>query len=112
MSQVFPQTMTRLVVINIPSVFGIIWRLFTPLLPAETLRKIAITARASRAQKDVLATYLHPSDKVLLAQGAASCLELLPGAVKVHSETRQGKPRGVWLVAGVIAVALVRARDR
>jgi hypothetical protein len=102
--------MTRLVVINIPSVFGIIWRLFTPLLPAATVRKIAITARGSRVQKDVLATYLPPSDKVLLAQGAASCLELLPAAVKVHAESRQGKLRGVWMVAGVIAWALVRGR--
>mmetsp|Transcript_2892 Transcript_2892/g.6936 ORF Transcript_2892/g.6936 Transcript_2892/m.6936 type:complete len:140 (+) Transcript_2892:2-421(+) len=41
---VYPETLSRLIVTNVPGVFGGIWNVFKPLLPERTVKKIQIWA--------------------------------------------------------------------
>lgn len=95
---VYPETLQRLVVLNIPGMFGMIWGLFKPLLPSATRNKISLTKRRSRAQRLVLDVYLSPSDPLILHESAASLFGFAPLKTLVAGEGDQdarntGRPR-------------------
>ena len=95
---VYPETLQRLVVLNIPGMFGMIWGLFKPLLPAATRNKISLTKRRSRAQRLVLDLYLSPSDPLILHESAASLFGFAPLKTLAAGEEDQdagntGRPR-------------------
>ena len=95
---VYPETLQRLVVLNIPGMFGMIWGLFKPLLPSATRNKISLTKRRSRAQRLVLDLYLSPSDPLILHESAASLFGFSPLKTLAAGEADQdagntGRPR-------------------
>ena len=95
---VYPETLQRLVVLNIPGMFGMIGGLFKPLLPSATRNKISLTKRRSRAQRLVLDVYLSPSDPLILHESAASLFGFAPLKTLVAGEGDQdarntGRPR-------------------
>lgn len=68
---VYPETLTKLIVLNIPPMFGMILRLFKPLLPARTFNRFSFTSRSSREQKQSLERYLDTTDRVVIESGFA-----------------------------------------
>uniref|UniRef100_A0A7S0H766 CRAL-TRIO domain-containing protein n=1 Tax=Hanusia phi TaxID=3032 RepID=A0A7S0H766_9CRYP len=77
--EVYPETLSQLIVINIPPMFSLIWRVFHPFLPLRTVRKMSIHSGKTWAQRDSLLKHLKESDSVVVNDGG----------VKVYAENSQ-----------------------
>lgn len=64
----YPDTLNRLLLINTPKIFTAVWRMFKPILPEKTQKKITMVQAHSKAQTKELECWLPSSDPLLTWQ--------------------------------------------
>lgn len=70
MHECYPECLSSLTLINVPNIFGALWRAFRPLLPPKTISKIAVIAGNEDVQRKALLKLLPATDPVVKNAGA------------------------------------------
>mmetsp|Transcript_13041 Transcript_13041/g.26079 ORF Transcript_13041/g.26079 Transcript_13041/m.26079 type:complete len:489 (-) Transcript_13041:57-1523(-) len=65
MHDCYPECLSSLTLVNVPPIFGALWRAFRPLLPKRTISKIAVVAGGPATQRAALFRMLPSSDPIV-----------------------------------------------
>jgi len=88
--EVYPETLSQLIVINIPPMFSLIWRVFHPFLPLRTVRKMSIHSGKSWSQRDILLKHLKEADSIVVNDGGVRVYAKACEEVDDNSMTSSG----------------------